>query len=70
MTATSHLDRPRATWRKSRHSNNGGNCVEVAIPTPGTVVLRDSRDPDGPVIAIRTRAWRAFTAQVKATDRR
>jgi Domain of unknown function (DUF397) len=30
MTAASHLDLSRATWRKSRRSNNGGACVEVA----------------------------------------
>ncbi len=25
------MDLSRSTWRKSSHSNNGGECVEVAI---------------------------------------
>jgi len=31
-------------WRKSSHSNAGGNCVEVAF-TDGRVSLRDSKSP-------------------------
>jgi Domain of unknown function (DUF397) len=64
MTATSHRDLSRATWRKSRRSNNGGNCIEVNA-TPGTVAVRDSKDPRGPVLVLAPAQWRAFTGQVK-----
>lgn len=55
------------SWRKSSYSSNGGgNCVEVARQRPGTVAVRDSKDPDGPVLAVAPATWRAFTDAVKA----
>jgi len=36
-----------AIWRKSRRSNSGGNCVEVASSIPGIVAVRDSKNPEG-----------------------
>ncbi|WP_433331623.1 DUF397 domain-containing protein [Spirillospora sp. CA-294931] len=54
-----------AAWRKSsRSSSNGGQCVEVA-PLGGVVAVRDSKDPDGPKLAISQDAWRAFTARIR-----
>jgi hypothetical protein len=64
MTATSNQDLSRATWRKSRRSNNGGNCVEVTT-TSSAVAVRDSKDPHGPMLTITGRGWRAFTVKVK-----
>jgi Domain of unknown function (DUF397) len=57
-----------AAWRKSsRSSGNGGQCVEVADrPLHGAVAVRDSKDPDGPVLAVAPQSWQAFTGQVKA----
>ena len=53
-------------WRKATYSSsNGGNCIEVAAVLR-TVAVRDSKDPDGPRLAFRPPAWRAFTAEVKA----
>jgi hypothetical protein len=50
-----------ARWRKSTRSNgSGGNCVEVADNLPGVVAVRDSKDPDGPVLVFEPEAWRAF----------
>ncbi len=46
-------------WRTSSYSGNAGNCVQVA-PTPDRVLVRDSKDPDGPTLALSTTAWRAF----------
>ncbi|MEV6811378.1 DUF397 domain-containing protein [Micromonospora sp. NPDC051296] len=54
-----------AIWRKSTRSNNGGDCVEVADNLPGVVGLRDSKDPNGPVLAFNPAAWTAFVARVK-----
>ncbi|WP_079062606.1 DUF397 domain-containing protein [Peterkaempfera griseoplana] len=51
-----------AAWRKSSHSGTGGgDCVEVA-PCPGTVHVRDSKDPDGPCLTFTPAAWTAFVA--------
>lgn len=44
------MDLSDARWRKSRLSSEyGDNCVELA-GLPGMVAVRDSRDPDGPVL--------------------
>jgi hypothetical protein len=62
------MDLSRADWRKASYSaNNGGACVEVARNLPGTVAVRDSKNPAGPVLTVGADGWRAFIADVKAT---
>jgi hypothetical protein len=51
-------------WRKSTYSLSNGNCVEVGAGQ-GAVAVRDSTDPDGPVIDVSPRAWVTFIAYVK-----
>jgi hypothetical protein len=52
-------------WHKSSYSNgSGGNCVEVAQPDAGLFV-RDSKRPDGGVVAVGTEAWGAFLADLR-----
>ncbi|TMQ92548.1 DUF397 domain-containing protein [Actinomadura soli] len=55
-------------WRKSSHSGGGGaggqDCVEVADLTP-VIAVRDSKDPDGPKLALDTTAWRTLAHQIK-----
>ena len=46
-------------WRTSSYSTNNGDCVQVA-PAPGRVLVRDSKDPDGPALAVPTPPWEAF----------
>jgi hypothetical protein len=59
------LNLTQAEWRKSSHSGgSGGQCVEVARNLPGTVAVRDSKDPDGPALILTPQQWRAFTAGV------
>lgn len=55
-------------FRKSSRSNgsNGGACVEVADNVPGVVAVRDSKDPDGPMLSFDPAAWSAFVTGVKA----
>jgi hypothetical protein len=63
------MDLNRAAWRTSSYSgNNGGACIEVAASR--AVAVRDSKDKGGPVLAFGPQAWAAFTARVKADDRR
>ncbi|MFB4318526.1 DUF397 domain-containing protein [Actinomadura sp. 21ATH] len=57
-------DRPRVQWRKSRHSNNGGSCVEMAS-FDGACLARDSKDPDGPVLAFTPDAWHGLVHDIK-----
>jgi hypothetical protein len=46
-------------WRTSSYSNGGSACVEVA-PAPGAVLVRDSKEPDGPALTVPPTAWQAF----------
>jgi hypothetical protein len=55
------LTRP---WRKSSRSTGGQDCIEVA-QTRASCLVRDSKNPDGPSLAISPRSWAAFTRQVK-----
>jgi len=47
-------------WTKSSRSGNNGNCVEVAFLGQGRVALRDSKDPEGPVLRFTPGEWTAF----------
>ncbi|MFF3733508.1 DUF397 domain-containing protein [Streptomyces sp. NPDC002476] len=47
-------------WRKSSYSGSeGGACVEVAAH-PAAIHLRDSKNPEGPVLTITPTTWAAF----------
>ncbi|MEU9483968.1 DUF397 domain-containing protein [Streptomyces decoyicus] len=60
------LDVSAAQWRKSSYSNqDGGNCVEVADNLPGTVPVRDSKDPQSPALLFEAPAWSSFVTAVK-----
>ncbi|MEW2354429.1 DUF397 domain-containing protein [Spirillospora sp. NPDC029432] len=53
------MDLTGADWRKSSYStSNGGNCVELA-GAGGVVGVRDSKDPNGPVLLVTRAALRA-----------
>ncbi len=53
------------TWRKSRFSGGQGNCIEVAGHA-GRVLVRDSKNTDGPKLAFSPAAWLKLVARVKA----
>jgi hypothetical protein len=47
-------------WSKSSYSGaEGGQCVEVA-ESPGAVHVRDSKQLEGPMLTVGTRAWVGF----------
>ena len=62
------MDLKNAKWRKAKRSlSNGGECVELAdVAGAGVVAVRDSKDPDGPVLLLTRAALR--TAVQSAPD--
>jgi len=59
------MDVSQTIWRKSSYSNDTGHCVEVATNPPGIVAIRDSKNPDGPVLVLSRAEWSAFLAAVR-----
>jgi len=53
-------------WFKSSYSSNDGpDCVEVAIaPTHTTVHVRDSKDKNGGQLAFRNASWTEFVTHL------
>lgn len=58
---------PASAWRKSSYSQpNGGECIEVAEGY-ARVPVRDSKDPQGPVLAFDADAWSSFVGMIKGS---
>ncbi|QHC21535.1 DUF397 domain-containing protein [Streptomyces sp. GS7] len=50
------------SWHKSSHSSgDSGDCIEIAT-CPTTVHIRDSKDQDGPQLAVPAGSWAAFVS--------
>jgi hypothetical protein len=56
----------RWPWRRSRHSNPSGNCVELARLPTGESAVRDSRQPDGPILVYPGGALTAFLVATRS----
>jgi hypothetical protein len=50
----------RLVWRKATKSGNNGQCVEVASLPDGGACVRDSKDPEGPMLTFTAGEWDAF----------
>jgi hypothetical protein len=55
-----------AAWKKGSRSNGSGgnNCVEVAF-IDTVVLVRDSKNPNGPALNFTHAEWVAFMASAK-----
>ncbi|MGV9849102.1 DUF397 domain-containing protein [Streptomyces sp. NPDC003442] len=51
---------PDVVFRKSSYSNGHEECVEVATNVPDVVAIRDSKNPDGPILRCAPAAWADF----------
>jgi Domain of unknown function (DUF397) len=53
-------------WRKASRSVGNGECIEVSSAL-GHVSVRDSKNPDGPVLSYSADAFRAFVDATKGS---
>jgi len=52
-------------WRKSSYSaDNGGNCIEIA-DDDNRVLVRDTKDSQGPQLRFSADVWRRFADRLK-----
>jgi Domain of unknown function (DUF397) len=59
------MNQHRARWRKSSRSSANGACVELAAATPGSVAVRDSKDPQSPALVFDASEWRGLVWSIK-----
>lgn len=57
---------PLAQFGPFDTSSNEGSCVEVAKGPEGWRAIRDSKNPDGPVLFYTGKEWDVFAAAVKS----
>jgi hypothetical protein len=55
----SEAERAGLAWVKAQASSHNGQCVEIAS-TAGKIALRDSKDPDGPILIYTPTEFRTF----------
>ena len=68
MGRTTHGSAPEGSgsdWVKSSLSFSNGNCVEVADLAGGGIGVRNSRHPEGAVLAFTPDEWHAFIGGVR-----
>lgn len=54
------------SWRVARHCEVG-SCVRIA-QKDDLILIGDSKDPDGPVLAYSRAEWRTFAEGIKQGD--
>ena len=59
-------DQKSLTWHTAL-SCDGGTCVEVAADQD-TILIRNSRQPDGPLVEYTPEEWHEFVSGIKKGD--
>jgi hypothetical protein len=54
-------------WRKATYSTSNGACVEVQS-RGGVLAIRDSLDPEGPILLLDHPTWRALLNRALLND--
>ncbi|GAA1038973.1 DUF397 domain-containing protein [Streptomyces murinus] len=62
------MSTPELAWFKSSYSSGSGdNCIEVAT-APAVIRVRDSKDKQGPQLALTPMTWSAFVSYAAETE--
>lgn len=51
-------------WRKASASGAQGDCVQIAA-TPEVILVRDSKDRNGPWLRVLPGEWAEFTERIQ-----
>lgn len=62
------IDRTAIRWIKASASTGNGACFQVATVKEDEILVRNSRDPEGPVLSFTSAEWVAFLAGAKAGE--
>jgi len=62
----SAADPTKLRWIKSSRSG-AAECVEIAF-TDDAVFVRDSKDPQGPMLRFSLAAWRSYVLHARSDD--
>lgn len=62
------MSEAQQNWRKSSYCKTD-DCVEVC-KVGGTVLLRNSRDPQGPILKFSTEDWATFIEETRNDAKR
>ncbi|NEA27332.1 DUF397 domain-containing protein [Actinomadura bangladeshensis] len=55
-------------WRKSRHSEPNGHCIEAGRATDGTIGVRDTKlHGNGPTLEFSSAEWARLLDHVRRT---
>lgn len=54
-------------WRRAKRSVGNGACIEVAAKG-GIISVRDSKNPDGPVLRYLSGEWNSFVIRTKQIE--
>ncbi|MEV8595096.1 DUF397 domain-containing protein [Streptomyces sp. NPDC052012] len=66
MTLNASATSTKPEWIKSSYSTSDGpDCVEVAA-IPSHILVRDSKNPDGPRLALAPATWATFLPYASA----
>ena len=65
----SDAERASLVWVKAQASTSYGQCVQVASAVGG-VALRDSKDPEGPILLYTRTEFKAFIDGARNGERR
>ncbi|MER5885113.1 DUF397 domain-containing protein [Streptomyces sp. NPDC001941] len=60
-------DTTKSLWRKSSYSSSTGECVEFTpiAAALGVILIRDSKAPEGPILAPTPASWTTFINGLK-----
>lgn len=76
MLGESPLTQELKWWKSSYSGQNGGDCIECAVPSPaGTtgaapsvIYVRDSKDKKGARLTVPAAAWSSFVTAARLDE--